>query len=184
MDQTEGTAALRYYRQCEGRWSCVLEFSIVDYRKFFRTPMPWVERMQALSMALLPKLFGKFALDTSVAVLSDRHVVHTTVVRKRDVAILKGTEHLSLNSDGEIVITCEHRSAPFWRTFAFGGVARTAADGQSTTYSFTPWFGSTLQQRGVIVEDGVDLHQKTAWFSAVQRLRADTRGLMKAAARL
>jgi hypothetical protein len=172
MDPTEGTSALRYYRHCEGHWSGDLEFHIVGYRTFWRTPMPWMQRIQALSMALAPKLLGKFTLETSVAVLSDKHVIHTTVVRKWGIAILKGTEDLSINSDGEIVITCRHRSAPFWRTFTFGGAARTAADGQSTTYTFTPWFGSTLEQRGIIVEDGADLHQKTPWFAAVQRLRS------------
>jgi hypothetical protein len=160
--------ALAYYRKNEGTWACRLDFRIVNVRAWLRQPMSWRERIDVLATAAAAWL-GLLSLRTSVVVESETRVVHTTEIHWRRFMFLRGLEVITLSAGGA-EIDCKHVVNGAVRTFA--GRAVCSADAKSMTYTFQPWFGSELQQRGVIVDEGANLDQSTPWFQGTQKLRS------------
>lgn len=165
-------AHVRYYQHNHGCWRCSFAFRVTDWSAFRATPMRLRDRLQVLAMALVPKVVGPLEFATEV----DAHripgvVLHFTWVRKWGVPLFIGREQLTLEDDGQTVTFSGTRWAlPFPREPLVGAWGTVDADGRTADYRF-PWFGTVIEQRGVIVEDGCDLHQRTPWFEGVQRLR-------------
>ena len=165
-----------YYRANAANWRGSLEYELTDWAAFRACSMGLLDRLRVLFMAYGPKLLGRFTIETSVTVsvgAAQGDVVHTTRISKFGVALMRGVEWVTLSDNGtSATFRCEHREGPnFWHVRRFSGQAEVAQDALSASYTFYPWYGTTLHQTGKICGAETHLVQRTPWFQGVQRLR-------------
>ena len=160
-----------YFRANEGRWTSPFRFVITDSAAFFRSPMGFLDRIRALSMAWLPRLLGPLVLETSVHSRSRGDqgiVIHTTRLRKFGITLYEAIETFTLHDNGQdVAIERVQRLAPAFSYSREVGESRAEVDPSATraVYQF-PFMGSPMRQVATVEGDGVRIHQETAWSRA------------------
>jgi hypothetical protein len=165
----------QYFATNHGRWGCTFDFRVTDWSAFWATPMSWTDRLQVVSMALVPRVIGALRFETEVVHdPASEVVVHRTWVRKWGLALLDSEEQFTLLDDGRsMAISGVRRTAPTWIAETFGATfAEVAESGSEASYRF-PWFGTEIVQTTRNVRGGgCDITQRTPFSEGLQRLRA------------
>jgi hypothetical protein len=160
-----------YFRANHGRWRSAFRFVVTDWRAFRGSPMGWLDRMRAVSMAFVPRVLGPLDLETSVDYGTrgeEGEVVHTTRLSKWGIALYDAVETFALDDNGkDVAISREQRFWPAASPIREVGASRgeVEASGTRATYVF-PLFGSPMRQIGSIEAAGVRILQETAWSRA------------------
>ncbi len=176
MNRQQDRPNHRYYRTNHGVWTSPFEFRITSWRRFWASRMSLFDRLQALSLALVPRLIGRFRMDTTLdyhtAGLTENFVVHTTKISKWGVTLFDSREEFTLDPNGRDVAISGRRKN-LWKVENYdNATCRVNAAGTEATYTF-PWFGGTLHQVGSVRGWGAQIFHTGDWFHGVQELRSN-----------
>ncbi|AKF04622.1 hypothetical protein [Sandaracinus amylolyticus] len=160
------TPALSYYRACAGAWRGDVTFAISDPARFAAASLSAIDRARVRATCAI-----RARIDTSVTVLSEREVLHTTRITQLGMPSLVGREVITLREDGRtFTMHVHHRMAPFFVARESGPFeGEVDADGRRATYHLA-LFGVPMLQVGSRDGDHVTLVQTTAWSTSDQRL--------------
>lgn len=165
-----------YYRSMHGRWRCSFGLTITDWPAFWASPMGWFDRLQVLSLVLLPKVVGPPALETTVdydAKGERGEVLHTTRLAKWGMTLFRSIEVMSLDDDGRrATMRGDQWVSPIWWRSRDSGEGRVEIDETAKRARYTfPWVGTEMRQNTEVVPGGLRLTQETDWSHSEQILR-------------
>jgi hypothetical protein len=170
---TESTPAHTYYQACVGTWRAPLDVVVtspVELRRALGTVNAAAFRM----LAGWPELLGPTEIRTSVKMLSEDEVEHTTKLMIKELEAVSTTETIRLLADGRaFVIIGVARTFLDPSGTAISGKGAVAEDAASASYTID-FMGSRLDQKTTREGDRVTLYWEGAGYTGVQRLARQT----------
>ena len=163
------TPALRYYRDCQGQWCAPLSLELTDYRTLSREHSVLIAAA-LVSMAWWPRILGGFTLHTSVRVVADDRIDHTTAVRWLGLTMLRGCETLTLDGPRQFTLTGHAAATLLPLRYPVEGTGVIDEDGAAAAYHLT-WLGAALMQHTRLQGDTLMLTQTGAGYRAALTLR-------------
>jgi hypothetical protein len=162
-------STVQYYGAMCGQWSGEYRFVITDWKMMTRAIPLGIDRFRVIVMHYLK--WHKMA--TSVHFQDPRTVRHTTRISKWGMPELFSVEWFTLNENGQSFgVTMAQRLSPiYWPVRHFvNGTGIVEAPSVGARYAL-PWIGGKIDQQVLVVSEGVQLTQSTAWFQGTALLK-------------
>jgi len=160
MDQAN---TFHYFRHHQGHWQGRYHFSICNWSVFWQARLSLMERLQLLSLALLPFL----SLKTQVEAEKAGAVVHRTWLEIAGICCFKSVETLYLHPDGRNLHSKQVQQ--LWPGFKSlpetTGTGWILPDGTGMVYDWH-WYDRRMKQRSRILPDGLELQQSSDYSHA------------------
>ncbi len=166
---SEVSNTVQYYRSMTGRWQGEYRFAITEWQAMKRAVPAGSDRLRMIVFHCM----GSQRIATSVRFEDATTVKHTTRIEKWRVPVFISTEWFLLNENGKtFTVKMAQRLAPFFRRLRhFENGTGIVEDSQVGAAYQLPWIGGEINQKVLIVDDGVQLAQTTGWFRAQALLR-------------
>ena len=160
----EESNTVQYYQSMIGRWQGAYRFAITDWQAMKRALPVVIDRWRMIVFHCM----GSQRISTSVRFEDAMTVKHTTRIEKWRVPGFISTEWFLLDENGRTLrVKMNQRIAPFfWRLRHFENGTGVVEDSKVGAVYRLPWIGGEINQQVLIVDDGVQLTQSTAWFRA------------------